>query len=456
MTVLDHCSILARRRRGSGIRKIILVCLLTFAILILNGFTVLADSASLQDQIDAAQPGDFLMIEGGTYQENIVIDKPIHLQGSGDTQIRQEELAPSITILSDQVVIENIQIEHMNPRNDHQVPAILVKGHNNQLENLRIRTSSYAIKLEKANGNNLEGLEITGDESREISSRQHGILIHRSLGNAVKESRISHVQDGIYVEKSKATRISGNTVSNSRYGYHLMFTKDTVIETNESFENISGMMVMGDEGTQVLSNRLRDNQKNIRSLGLLIFDTQGARVEGNEIYNNRIGIFVEDARDNLFVNNLLRSNYIGVQFLGARNNHLKNNYFMSNVVQGQAKDSAQNEVDGNYWDDHKGVDLTGNNRSDLKYYVDPFFLHLTNQFPPFQLLFQSPGMVFLENLVQTPPDERLVDSSPLMEAQVELSNSKDQPLSLLLVSLTLLVISLTIIILGVKVNEKKV
>ena len=37
--------------------------------------------SSLQEQIDRAQPGDTLIVDGGVYYEHIVIDKPLTLKG---------------------------------------------------------------------------------------------------------------------------------------------------------------------------------------------------------------------------------------------------------------------------------------------------------------------------------------------------------------------------------------
>src|SRR5699024_8115926 len=150
------------------------------------------------------------------------------------------------------------------------------------------------------------------------------------------------------------------------------------------------------------------------------------------IINNRIGIFVENASDNNFEFNTIHGNYIGLQFKSAENNNIVKNSFVANVVQGQAKESFDNNTSQNYWGDHLGLDVTGNRISDLPYKVNPFFLSITNEYPSFQLLFQSPGMIFLEQLISTPDDQQLVVRSPLIDNPLLVSDYDSLNLVLIL------------------------
>src|SRR5699024_5502701 len=137
------------------------------------------------------------------------------------------------------------------------------------------------------------------------------------------------------------------------------------------------------------------------------------------------------------------------------NNDIVHNSFIANVVQGEAKESSMNHTNNNYWGDHFGLDITGDKISDLTYKVDPFFLNITNEYPPLQLLFKSSGLVFLEQLTHTPIEQQLVDQSPLMENPLTISNNLYQnQFSILLICLLIFMLSIVIIYLGVKVNEK--
>lgn len=54
-----------------------------------------ADHLSIQDAIDAARPGDTIVIDAGMYIESLVIDKPVHLVGPNDPRFTDEEIGSS-------------------------------------------------------------------------------------------------------------------------------------------------------------------------------------------------------------------------------------------------------------------------------------------------------------------------------------------------------------------------
>lgn len=420
-------------------------------LLLIPGYTS-AKEPTIQQQIDMAKPGEIIKLNDGNYDESIIINKPIHLIGLENTTFIQQKADPVITVRSNNVVLENFNITYTKSNNTS--PAILINGDNNSLRKINISTDSFGIQLDEANYNDLTKVVIIGNKDEEIKNRKHGIDLQNSHNNKIYDSQIKYVQDGIYVENSFENKISRNSISHSRYGTHLMFTKDTKLEDNRLYENISGMYIMGANGTIVKHNILKNNRKNIQSLGLLLFDTANAEITDNNIVNNRIGIFIESASNNKLAFNNIRENYIGVQFKRANNNNIANNSFIANVVQGQATESSDNDINNNYWGDHFGLDMTGSQTSDLLYKVDPFFLNITSEYPPFQLLFQSPGMVFLEQLISTPINEQLIDDSPLLESPIVLENHSTNQLPVILFCTLLLIISLLIIYLGVRKNEK--
>ncbi|MFD2130905.1 nitrous oxide reductase family maturation protein NosD [Pseudogracilibacillus auburnensis] len=429
--------------------KRIITSLLFSVLLFISIPTHTLAEKSIQQQIDEATIGDTIILTDGQYEENIVIDKAIKLIGNDGVTFIQQTSEPMISVQANDVVIERIKIHNKTDYEDSA--AILLNGNNNVLKNLEITTNGYGIKLDQADNNELSHITITGNEDTPLSKRQHGIDLWKSHHNEIHHTYIKHVKDAIYIEHSNETSVHHNDASHSRYGYHLMFTKNTTIEHNESYENVSGMMIMGTNGTNANHNSLKHNQKNVQSLGLLLFDVEDATITNNDISNNRVGIFVESASHNDISMNNVQSNYIGLQFKGAKSNVIHHNSFTANVVQGQAEDSSNNITNENYWGDHFGFDLTGDNVSDLTYEVHPFYLIVTNEYPPFQLLFQSPGMIFLEQLLHTPIEERLIDQSPLLKSPLhnEISHTDHQML-LFLFSFSLFFISLIIIFMGVK------
>lgn len=426
--------------------KVFLLIILFFTF---NLPTALADEFNLEEEIKRALPHETIEIPDGHYELSLIINKPIKLSGSKDVVFTAKDDAPVFTIISDDVTLSGFTIKSTIDDPDHS--EILVLGNYNLLTDLRIETHAYAVRLNKAHYNQLNNLTIKGNQAVNFGQRQNGIDLWGAHFNEIKQSRFSYLQDGVYIESSKYNKISGNKATQSRYGYHLMFTEETELESNESYQNISGMMVMGTKQTQVKNNTLMYNNEGVQALGLLLYDVEGAVVEKNRIAENRIGIFIEDTIDSSLSFNDLQRNYVGLQFKNASKNELLNNSLIANVVQGQADRSADNITNENYWGDHLGLDFSGDGFSDIPYTVDPFFLTLTDSYPPFQLLFQAPGMIFLEQLLHTPTEQWLVDKSPLMKEAVRADRTtKSDSTIVLIFSLFLLSISLFTITMGVK------
>lgn len=403
----------------------------------------------VQQLIDQASAGDTIHIPSGSYTEPITIDKELTIIGNDDVQFNMVDDKAAITLTANNITLKQLSIDYQS--NEEKGAALLIKSDYNKIEQLHIDTNGRGILLDEANYNTLNHITIKGNEQVPIQLRQRGIDLWKSNENKIHDITISHVEDGFYLESSTKNRLHNNIATHSRYGYHLMFTRDTQLYENESYENISGMMIMGTKRTKVYENTIKYNQKNVQSLGLLLFDVRDAIVERNEMTHNRIGIFVEDATENEITNNNVANNFIGLQFKRAEANFIHHNNFSANAVQGQAEESTGNKTNNNYWSDHQGLDLTGNHVSDLSYKVDPIYLHITNEYPAFRLLFQAPGMIFLENMMQTPVEEQFVDQAPLMKPPLALAQgAAENNRVTLLISTILLMSSLLIIYLGVK------
>lgn len=406
-----------------------------------------AELRPLQPLIDQTEPGEKLLLQPGKYQGPVMIDKPIQLDGKGKAILYSGGDLSVFHIRANQVEITGLQI--VDERDSAQDATIVLEGSYNRLKQLAIRTRGSGIQLREAHGNQLtdihvEGLLSDAEKNTSFSKRGNGIDLWGSHDNMISSCSISNMQDGIYMESSESNRMENNYVSDSRYGYHVMFTKDIVIADNEGERNVTGAMVMGAEHTQVIRNRFFKQSENVNSQGLLLYDAKSTLVSDNHLEGNRVGIYVELSSGNQIRNNSVVQNFIGLQMIGSEKNDIKHNKFISNVVQAQAQLSRNNEVKENYWDDAQRIDLQGDQKSDLSYQVNPFFLSLTNPVPPFQLFFQSPGMMFLEGLFQGNSDQWMNDLSPLMQPNLDVlqNETKSQSMLLLLISSILLITSI--------------
>lgn len=418
--------------------------------LLLPVHSVFASShGSLQERIEQTEPGETLILPAGKYDGNVVIDKPMKVIGNENVQIIVKNEENGINLHTDNISIENVEI--IDTRTNPELATITITSNNNELREISLKTNGIGIKLLEAHRNLLSQITINGNEQVKFSNRGNGIDLWGAHENVIESSSIHHVRDGIYLESSKKNNIKNNNISNGRYGYHLMFTENTNLEKNAASNNVSGIMVMGTEGTTVTKNVTTDNTMSVQSQGLLLYDVVGATVTDNIITENKIGLYIEESCGNEIKRNHINKNYIGVQFLASESNDFQENALVANVVQGQAENSSNNHTDSNYWGDHSGIDIDGDGKSNVTYTVDPYYISLTNEYPPFQLFFQAPGMDFLEQLLHTPTENWLVDKSPLMNNPVTLKNQTQQLSgAVLTISILFIITSSSIIFLGRK------
>ncbi|QJC53017.1 DUF1565 domain-containing protein [Paenibacillus albicereus] len=376
-----------------------------------------AQAGTLQKLLDEASPGSEVELPPGTYDEELVIDKPLAVKGKGVTLRSAAPDKPAVAVAADSVSLSGLSIVKDS---GGEAAAVLVEGDGARVEELRIVTRTIGIQLQESDGTVIRGnaVEATPEllgRSARASERRNGIDLYRSHGNTIENNRVSSMFDGIYLEGSNDTAIRGNVVDFSRYGVHLMYAKNTDVEGNRGSRNVTGIMAMVSRGGTIAGNAFKLQQGSVNSQGMLFYEVEDMRVTGNELVGNRVGLYIERSANNSWTGNDVSYNFVGIQLLDSADNELAGNRFVSNVIETMADRSAGNRIEGNYWDAFQGLDPSGDGKSDLAYPMNPFFQRLTKETPAFQLFFQSPGMKFLESLMAADAAGWTRDRAPLME-----------------------------------------
>ena len=374
------------------------------------------EAADLQRIVDAARPGETVEVPPGVYAGPLVVRKPVVLAASPSrtATIVHEGDGPAVRIESPGAALRGFRIDDVRMKEEPTVLVVSADGA--MLEDLDIRTGSIGIAVRDSAGVTVRGSRVEwGAPQARPAAKGNGIDLFRSHRALVADNAVSGMHDAIYVEMSDDARIENNTVERSRYGIHTMYSDRPEILGNAGALNVTGAMVMTGRGAIVAGNRFARQNENVRSQGILLFDAHEAVLRDNEVEGNRVGLYVEQSMGGDIERNRIRSNFIGIQLIDARDNRFRHNHLSGNVADAQAIRSADNEFRGNYWDSFRGIDADGDGLSDLGYAINPFFLGFADRRPAFQLLFQSPGMEFLEGLFQADRDNWTMDTAPLME-----------------------------------------
>lgn len=405
------------------------------------------EAVDLQSMVDKAKPGDTITLAPGTYHGPVVIRKPLQLRSEqiGGVVLLNESDESALTIGADDVTLSGLVIRDEALK---EQATVKVSGHRAIIEDLKIATGADGIAVKDADDGIVRRTEINWiPVGVPMARKGNGIDLFNADRWRMEDNVIRDVHDGIYMEQSDDGHAIGNRIEGSRYGIHCMYTAGSIIRDNEGYANVTGAMVMTARNVEVSDNVFTKQNENVHSQGILLFDAHDSLFESNVAEGNRAGLYVEESTGNRFMNNRVAYNFIGLQLLNAEKNVFAGNLFQGNVADAEARGSSDNDISGNYWDGHSGIDADGDGYSEMTYAINPFFQGLTQKRAAFQLLFQSPGMAFLEGLYETNRDDWSTDRKPLMAPAIDDASSVggDDTQATVYISLALLALVVTVL-----------
>jgi nitrous oxidase accessory protein len=394
-----------------------------FCLAIALGLTSYANSATLQERIGAAAPGETIRIEAGVHAGPIVINKPLTIVGERSAEIRGNGRGNVVTIAADNVTLSGLRITGSGLQLSDDDAAVFVTGNRAKIDNNFIADSLHGVYLKKVSGAQILNNRIEGKTTLAVSSepvekaigsstencdttlvanrRGNGIHQWNCEGNLIRGNEISEARDGIYFSFTNNSRVENNLVHNVRYGLHYMYSDGNVFENNTFSENAAGAAIMFSKDLVVRGNRFINNRGH-RAYGLIFQSSDRSRLEQNEIAENAVGLSFNQCNENEIVGNRVTQNYIGLRFgSNSDGNRFTENVFARNLhpVETGASDIsgsqwAVNGV-GNFWDGSFELDLDRDGVNDLPHRELDLFGILRRDFPAIAFLSESPALNLL-------------------------------------------------------------
>jgi parallel beta-helix repeat protein len=331
--------------------------------------SIVGPGESIQKAINAADPGDTIVVRG-VHREDVVIRKDgIKLRGVDDAVIEvparakadspcSKAFGPGAICIFGDVNIKTGKLTGQRQRvSDVSISGFTIRGFK----------ATFIMEGSFARNATVEGNRITGNFA-------NGIAFGKSVNTTIAKNHVAEV--GILVDSSSRTKIVNNVVRNIPEGHNAIEVTEatnTTIEGNDLVGTWVGVFVVEAPGTKILSNdmsrtgivgtyvagpksanaKVVGNNISGGPWGIYVTDTHGGSVVGNNVHDNCAGMFFEDifsqpvggfgVKGNTVENNNRSCrgakferafSGIGIALLGAREMEVTANHLSGNVPSG--------------------------------------------------------------------------------------------------------------------------
>lgn len=386
----------------------------------------------LEALIEAAGPGEVVRVPPGVYQGNLVIRKPVVLDGGGAAVIDGQGKGTVVVIVSKDVTFRGFRVIGSGSDVTGEPSAVRAENGPVVIENNTIADALFGIDLRESPGSIIRNNSILSKDL-DAGRRGDGIRLWWSRGCVVEDNTVHGSRDMVFWY-SEDLHISRNKVTASRYGLHFMYSHDTVLTDNELSENSVGIYLMYSNGITLRGNRIRNN-RGASGYGIGLKDCDDIIIADNMLIANRIGVYVDNSPSSLGSTGLFEGNTIAFNEIGllatpnTHDNVLTGNAFIENEEpaathgRGQlTKNAFSLDGVGNYWSEYAGFDQDRDGIGDVAYEPRSLFGVMLAKEPNLRIFVHSPAQRAIEftarALPELRPEATLVDPAPLTSPPV--------------------------------------
>jgi len=258
-----------------GFRFVILFFIIIFLIIINLGISLIdnasADTStlfvggsgldnfdSIQEAVNAASDGDELFVYNGIYNENVIIDKSLKINGENQvsTIIDGSGIGNVFEIISDNVIISNVTIRNssINPEYGITFAGAYIESSYNSIMNTIFVNCHIGIILLNSTGNvidacefdnNAGGINLFNTSDSILNNcriknhyRLWGLSLQKANNNVISNCNVSdNIGFGLAMTQSDYNKIFNNIFSGNDNGVLVAQTSNNSCEYNLFFSN---------------------------------------------------------------------------------------------------------------------------------------------------------------------------------------------------------------------------
>jgi len=350
---------------------------------------------TIQAAVNAAKPGDTILVAAGTYYEHVFVDKAVRLigQNRSTTIIDGSGTGNPITISADNVIVSGFTI-----RNSGESPnsgVFLYSSGDCFIQNNNVTLNFYGIRVDSSSNivvtdniliYNKWGIFLWQSSDSTVRDNflmysEIGIYLYGSSGSTVKDNEASHISPyAIFVVSSTENTVNDNDLAYNRRGIYLLAsTNNTVYDNKVTYNYEFGIVLWHSK-----LNSISDNNVTYNRYGITFYESSNNTIYDNHVAYNQIGVYLWRCDNTTIGYNNITFNGFGTYLYGSFNTTVEGNYFVRNSPYGIVIiDSSDNFIyhnnfisnesqvysvtsistwdkrypfGGNYWSDYSGTD----------------------------------------------------------------------------------------------------
>ncbi|MDP5219118.1 nitrous oxide reductase family maturation protein NosD [Ruegeria sp. 2205SS24-7] len=380
-------------------------------------------AGAINEILTQAADGDTLRLSPGVYTEQLVLDRPVTIDGLGQATIDGQGAGSVITVTGPGVTIRGLRV--IGSGSDHEGIDSGIKLTKTatapQVLNNVLIGNLYGVDIHGAKDSLVKGNRIEGRQDRRMNARGNGVYVWSAPGAVVEDNDIQYGRDGIFVNSSKKNAFRNNLFRDLRFAVHYMYADNSEVSANVSIGNDLGYAVMFTKRVRVTDNV----SINDREHGVMLNYANQSVISGNVVVGAQEKCtFLYNANKNEFTDNWFEGCGIGIHFTaGSDRNRIVGNAFVGNRTQVKYVSTKwvewSEEGRGNYWSDFAAYDVDGDGIADAPYRPNDSMDHVLWTQPSAKLLLGSPAVQLVRWSQSAFPallPGGVMDSHPLMIA----------------------------------------
>jgi len=238
----------------------------TITVVLGNTWYVPDNYSTIQAAVDAASPGDTIIVKAGTYTENVKVNKDhLTIKSESGTEVTIVHAANSSDHVF-KVTADYVNISEFTVEGAVGVPGLFAAGiylgeaDHCAISGNTVRGNHYGIYLGSSYNNTLRNNSVT-------SNSGYGILLSRSNSNVITNNHASNNFWGIEICESYNNVITrNNIILNSRCGILLQDSNNNTLTNNTvNLNDDYGIELHSSSNNKIYLNNFIDNTRNVSS-----------------------------------------------------------------------------------------------------------------------------------------------------------------------------------------------